>query len=182
MRPRVFALTLALSTLTASTAFAQTATRDGGRFGLALHAGFASTERRADSTDLDPAVGIHMRFGGAFSDRVHLLGELSIYGAFGDRKHLLSSLDLELQGFITRQLHVRGGFGATEQYLFDGGTFALGLPGPHFIGGVGYDVYQQGERAVTIELLGQGGFPFREPRDGSGIAWAVTLGAGVDWF
>jgi hypothetical protein len=159
--------------------------RSGGRVGVSLFGGVAGLSGTGVSATA-PMVGASLRFGGAFSDRVHLYGEFALAALPGvtiDGSNVdgfLGWLDIGLQVYILQRLYVRGGFGVVDHASL-GAVEAWSYPGPHITGSVGFDVYRRGERAFSLEVtvadefFEGGGTPFNG-------GYAVSLGAGFDWF
>jgi hypothetical protein len=159
--------------------------RSGARVGISLYGGVAGLSAKGVSTT-SPLVGASFRFGGAFTDRVHLYGEFSLAALPGATIYgtsvtaFLGALDLGLQVFILRRLYARAGIGAVDHASL-GAVEAWSYPGPHITGGVGYDVYRAGERAFSLEVIVADEF-----FEGGGTqytgGYTVALGAGFDWF
>jgi hypothetical protein len=162
--------------------------RTGARVGLSLFvgaAGFSHTNAPGVSTTA-PMVGASFRFGGAFTDRVHLYGEFTLAGLPGasfDGNNVtafLGALDVGVQVYVLRRLYVRGGFGVVDHATL-GSEQAWSYPGPHITGAVGYDLHRSGERAFALEVSVADEF-----FEGTGTlyngGYSVALGASFDWF
>ncbi len=125
--------------------------RRGGRVGVGLDLGAGLPSGRAGS-DAGFAVGASLRFGGAFTDRVHVLGEFSLGGVLGGPSTAFyGALDVHVQGYIGPSFYVRGGLGVAELVGFQGSAFYYTLPGPRLTGAAGYDLYRVGDRSFALE-------------------------------
>jgi len=135
-----------------------------------------------------PMVGASFRFGGAFTDRVHLYGEFMLAGLpgatfdGGSVSAFLGALDVGVQVYVLQRLYVRGGFGVVEHATLGGSNGDYwSYPGPHITGSVGYDLHRKGERAFALEVtvadefFEGGGTPYNG-------GYTVALGASFDWF
>jgi hypothetical protein len=162
--------------------------RTGARVGVSLFVGaggFSHTNVPGASTAA-PMVGASLRFGGAFTDRVHLYGEFMLAGLPGAKfdatsvTAFLGALDVGVQVFVLQRLYARGGFGVVEHATL-GAEQDWSLPGPHITGSVGYDLIRSGERAFSLEVTVADEF-----FEGTGTpyngGYSLALGAGFDWF
>jgi hypothetical protein len=111
------ALALALSLLPA-VGLAQEVERQGGRVGVSLLGGGAVASGDASSAGMGVG-GVAIRFGGAFTDRFHLMGELTLAAMpggnvprLGDVTGLHPALALVGEGYIGTRFFLRGGVGA----------------------------------------------------------------------
>lgn len=126
--------------------------RNGARVGIGLDLGGAILGGRGGASDGAFHVGASLRFGGAFTDRFHLLGEFTLGGLLGGpTTSFYGALDVQAQGFIGPNFYLRGGVGVAELVGFQGGSFYYTLPGPRLVGAIGYEVYRVGERSFAIE-------------------------------
>jgi len=162
--------------------------RTGARVGVSLFvgaAGFSHTDAPGVSTAA-PMVGASFRFGGAFTDRVHLYGELMLAGLPGAKfdgtsvTAFLGALDIGVQVYVLRRLYARAGFGVVEHATL-GAEQDWAYPGPHITGSIGYDLHRSGERAFALEVTVADEF-----FEGTGTpyngGYSVALGASFDWF
>lgn len=182
------AVPLALALAFAPTvARAQEAERQGGRVGVSLLGGAAI----AGGDDASAAMGlggVAIRFGGAFTDRFHLMGELTLAAApggtvsgIGDVTVLHPALALVGEGYIGPRLFVRGGVGAGWASATTGNSWYLPLPGPRFSGGVGYAIWRQGERQFSV-ALDVGHSLLFNARSSFDRLTTVALHVGFDWY
>ena len=149
------ALCLALCVVPAL-AHADDVERQGGRVGVSLLLGGAVAS--GDSASASIALGgVAIRFGGAFTDRFHLMGELTLAAmpggnvrGLGDVTGLHPALALLGEGYIGPRFFIRGGVGAGWATATTGNSWYLPLPGPRFSGGVGYALWRSGERQFSL--------------------------------
>lgn len=192
MKTRAHVL-LSATALLASLSFgaaagAQEAQRQGGRFGVALHGGLASTSDGNGGSSSTGLVGPTLRFGGAITDRFHLLGELHLLvlpGAtlpgYGGATAFHAALDLAGQGYIGPRFFVRAGAGVGWASAVAGNRWVLPLPGPRVSGALGYDVWRSGETSLSVSLESS----YTVLYNARGTLDALfTLGAsvGFDWY
>lgn len=171
-----------------SLAFAQDTPRRGGRFGIALQGGYAAVSDVASTTRGAGVLGTTLRFGGAVSDRFHILGELTLWwlpGAtsFADASATSwsTSLSLLVQGYVLPRLFLRAGAGVGWLGANVGNTWFLPLPGPRVSGAVGYDLWRNGEDALSVSV----DVAYTSLSRTSGhLDDALTAGAavGYDWY
>ena len=133
--------------------------RQGGRFGAALEGGFASAGSTYASAATMPVVATTLRFGGALTDRFHILGEFHLgllpgatLPTYGSSTAFDAALDLAGQGYIGPRFFIRGGAGVGWACAVAGSTWMLPLPGPRVSGAVGYDIWRKGERSLSVSL------------------------------
>jgi hypothetical protein len=173
--------------LAAPEAVAQEATREGGRLGAGLVGGLGSVSGgRADASL--PLVGLTLRFGGAFTDRFHLLGEFTLAAMPGGDLSSLGSvtafhaaLGLAGQGYLGPRFFLRGGVGAGWATATNGNTWFLPLPGPRFSWALGYDLWRRGEQSFSLSLEGSYTMLF----NGASVfdrLLTLGLGVGFDWY
>ncbi len=185
---RIVALAATMASLAALVtiappAHAQEAERSGGRFGVSLLGGLALGTDRASG----PAgfAGLSLRFGGAVTDRVHILGEFTLAampgGIPGWDSAFHAALNLAVQGYIGPRFFIRGGVGAGWATAVNGGSWWLPLPGPRISGAVGYDLWRRGERSISLALETSYTFLY----SGGGISdrlFTLGVGVGFDWY
>lgn len=188
MRPRhLCALVFATLTTAAPAVFAQEAERQGARFGASLLGALATAT--GDNTSANIALaGVVLRFGGAFTDRFHLLGEFTLaampggsVSGLGDVTAFHAALGIAAQGYIGPRFFVRGGVGAGWACATTGNTWYLPLPGPRLSGAIGYDLWRRGEQSFSVSLESSYTFLY-----GASSAFdrlqTVGLGVGLDWY
>lgn len=177
-----------LFTAASPTAHAQVVERTGGRVGVSLLGGFALGAVPAAATTAPTGLaGLSLRFGGAVTDRFHLLGEFTLLALPGgaisgrDITAFHAGLNLAAQGYIGPRLFLRGGVGAGWATAVASGSWFLPLPGPRVSGAVGYDLWRSGERAISIAIESSYTFLYNGENF---IDRLFTLGAGVgfDWY
>ncbi len=164
----------------------ENAERQGGRFGVSLLGGFA-LGAGPGFTSPTGLVGPVLRFGGAVTDRFHILGEFTllalpggaISGVPGMGFH--AAVGLAGQGYIGPRLFVRTGLGVGWATAVTGSSWFLPLPGPRIALAAGYDLYRRDELSISVALEGSYTFLFNA---GSGSDRLFTLAAsiGVDWY
>ena len=163
------------------------AERQGARVGVSLLFGVGELSGSSGVSTTAPLVGASFRFGGAFTDRVHLYGEFTLAtlpnARFGGTSEpaFLGALDLCVQVYVLPRLYVRAGIGAVDHATL-GSTDYWSYPGPHIVGGVGYDLQRRGERAFSLELSVADEFFSTGGSSPYGGGYTVNLGAAFDWF
>lgn len=176
------------SLLLGGAAGAQEAPRQGGRFGVALNGGLASSSDGHGSSSSMGLVGLTMRFGGAITDRFHLLGEfhlLAMPGATlprdGDATVFHAAIDLAGQGYIGPRFFIRAGVGVGWASAKATNHWVLPLPGPRVSGALGYDVWRNGENALSVSIESSYTVLYNSP---DALDSLLTLGAsvGYDWY
>ncbi len=165
---------------------ADDAPREGGRFGVSLDGGYASIGGATTSSGMGLG-GLTLRFGGAFTDRFHLLGELRLaampgaaVAGFGEGTAFHAALALTGEGYIGPRFFLRGGVGAGWACAVVNRTWVLPLPGPRFAGGAGYNVWRQGDRALSVAVEVSYATLFNSNVMGSVLT--ATAGVGFDWY
>jgi hypothetical protein len=174
--------------LATTAASAQEAERTGARVGLSLTAGYAGVIDAEGNGHPAALVGPTFRVGGALTDRFHLLGELTLQflpGATvaGDRAATAwnTALTLSAQGYIGPRFFLRGGGGVGWMGGLSDSIWYLPLPGARFTGGLGYDVWRQGERSISVTF--DLGYASMSRTSGSfDHILTLALGVGVDWY
>lgn len=187
MKTSIASLGCALA-LASTSAFAQEAERSGGRFGVSLTAGYAGIVDAEGNGHPAGLVGPTFRFGGALTDRVHLLGELTMQflpGATvaGDRAATSwnTALTLSAQGYVGTRFFLRGGGGVGWIGGLSDSIWYLPLPGARFTGGFGYDVWREGERSLSINF--DLGYASMSRVSGSfDRILTLAVGVGFDWY
>lgn len=156
--------------------------RRGGRGGVGLTLGYGQGiggPRAGGGFNL----GASARFGGAFTDRVHVLGEFTLGGILGGpATAFYGALDLQLQGFIGPNFYIRGGIGIAEAVTTQGGGWNYSLPGPRLVGAVGYDIHRLGERSFALELNTSYAFLNSNGASPYDSLFLISLGAHVDFY
>lgn len=133
-------------------------------------------------------VGLSLRFGGAFTDRFHLLGELTLgampggrVASLGDVTAFHAALGLAGQGYLGPRLFLRGGVGVGWASATTGNSWYLPLPGPRFSGAVGYDLWRVGERSFSLALDVSHTSLYNASSSFDRLV-TVALHAGFDWY
>lgn len=180
------ALTFALCLAPAS-ARGDDVERQGGRVGLSLLGGAGIVSNDASSASMGLA-GVAIRFGGAVTDRFHLMGELTLAAMpggstprLGDVTGLHPALALLGEGYIGPRFFIRGGVGA-GWLATKGGSWALPLPGPRFSGGVGYNFWRKDERQISVALDAAYTVLFYGDNPPFDRLLTVTVQLGFDWY
>lgn len=174
--------------LATTAASAQEAERTGARFGVSLTGGYAGIVDAEGNGHPAGLIGPSFRFGGALTDRFHLLGELTMQylpgsTVAGDRAATSwnTALTLSAQGYIGPRFFLRGGGGVGWTGGLSESIWYLPLPGARFTGGFGYDVWRQGERSLSVHFdLG-----YATMSRVSGVyerIVSLALGVGFDWY
>lgn len=189
-RPALRSLALASAAalgLFAPSAGAQAVERHGGRTGISLLLGFASVHGDGGGATL-PLTGLSVRFGGAFTDRFHLLGELTLaampagdVARYSDVTGFHAALGLAGEGYIGPRFFVRGGAGVGWATVTNGNTWFLPLPGPRLAGAVGYALWRQGERSFSLSLETSYTWLFNGEQVFNRM-FSLGLGVGFDWY
>ncbi len=171
----------------APSATAQQVERTGGRAGLSLLVGLGRPGGDTSAATL-PLTGLALRFGGAFTDRFHLLGEFTLAvlpgGALPNGRDVTAfhaALDLKGEGYIGPRFFLRGGFGAGWASATYGNTWILPLPGPRIAGAVGYNLWRRGEQTFSLTLETSYSFLYRYEADFNRI-FTFGLGVAFDWY
>lgn len=187
MHRTTHALTLSLALLAPAIAGAQETAREGGRVGVSLLGGAAIAGGDGAGASAGLA-GLALRFGGAFTPRFHLLGELTLAAApggevrgLGEVLTLHPALALIGEGYIGPSFFVRGGVGAGWATSTTGNLWYLPLPGPRFSGGVGYALWSQGERQLSV-AVDVGYSMLFNARPSFDRLLTVTAHVGFDWY
>jgi len=165
---------------------AQALERQGGRVGLSLLGGVGLAGGAvAQAAGLG---GVALRFGGAFTDRFHLLGELTLAASpagelrgLGDVVVLHPALSLLGEGYIGPRVFLRGGIGVGWATATTGNTWYLPLPGPRLVGGLGYVLWRQGERQFSLSIE-VGHTLLTNTQPAFERLTTVALHAGFDWY
>jgi len=180
-------ISAALALALAAPARAQEVERQGGRFGASLYGGYASAGTGAGTSTGVGYVGPTIRFGGALTDRFHILGEFHLglmpgptLPGYGSATAFYSALDLAGQGYIGPRFFIRVGAGLGWACAVAGNTWILPLPGPRVSGAIGYDVWRRGERSLSVSLEGAYTVLYRD--DTLGSLFAFTANVGFDWY
>lgn len=187
VKPSIASLGCALALVTTQ-ASAYEAERTGGRFGVSLTAGYAGVVDGQNNGHPAGLVGPTFRFGGALTDRVHLLGELTLQflpgsTVAGDRSATSwnTALTFSAQGYIGTRFFLRGGGGVGWMGGLSDNTWYLPLPGARFTGGFGYDVWREGERSLSINF--DLGYASMSRASGSyERILTLAVGVGFDWY
>lgn len=181
----LLSVSLAAALVVAPSARAQE--RQGGRFGASLYGGYASVSTSGGTSTGVGYVGPTIRFGGALTDRFHVMGEFHLglmpgptLPGYGSSTAFYSALDLALQGYIGPRFFIRGGAGLGWACAVAGNTWILPLPGPRVSGAIGYDVWRRGERSLSLSLEGAYTVLYRD--DALGSLFALTANVGFDWY
>jgi len=163
------------------------ALRQGGRVGVSLLGGIGQPGGNGDSASV-AMTGLALRFGGAFTDRFHLLGELTLaalpggnVAGLGDVTAFHAALGLAAQGYLGPRLFLRGGVGVGWATATTGNSWYLPLPGPRFAGAVGYDLWRVGARSfsLAVDVSHTGLYNASAAFDG---LLTVALHVGFDWY
>lgn len=160
--------------------------REGGRVGLGLTLGLGSMV----NAGTHPLVGVALRFGGAFTDRVHVLGEFALAASFGEATYYQAALDLGAQVYVLPKLYVRGGAGIKYDIASYGDSWPRqsNYPWLHLAGAVGWDLHRRSQRAASVELV-----LTKSLTDDQDFRWSpleadprydltVGVGLGLDWY